>query len=124
VSTVTINQLRQVRQSDTYDDGLPAGPTLQSGARNLQDDLNALRSQIKRITGEAAWTTGPQTDLATLATNSGLTAAQHAALHQLIHFISEGPAEQYASGALKETLGIPFASSEIWYTDNTKTKRS
>lgn len=43
-----IRQDTQVRNSDVYDDTLAAGSTLESGATNLQDDLDALRSQIKR----------------------------------------------------------------------------
>lgn len=52
----------------------------------------------------------------------GITEAQHKALRQLIHFIDDGPAESFASGAFKEQLpaGNPFPTSAIWYTDNTK----
>lgn len=64
--------------------------------------------------------TGPYT-LTQLATGgAGLTANQHQALRQLIHFIDEGPASGFASGAHKVTTysGI-FPTSEIWYEDNT-----
>lgn len=43
-----IQQDTQIYSSDTYDDTLAAGSTLQSGAANLQDDLNSIRSQLKR----------------------------------------------------------------------------
>lgn len=43
-----IQQDTQIYSSDTYDDTLAAGSTLQSGATNLQHDLNAVRSQLKR----------------------------------------------------------------------------
>jgi len=53
---------------------------------------------------------------------SGITAAQHNALRQLIHFIDDGPTDGFASGAYKETtpFGNPFPTSEIWYVDDTK----
>lgn len=51
-----------------------------------------------------------------------LTEDQHDALHQLIHFINEGPGTGFASGAYKEILPIasPFPTSIIWYTDSSK----
>jgi hypothetical protein len=50
-----IRQSYQIRQSDTYDDSLAAGPTLESGAESVQDDLNALRSQVNRLQGGTRW---------------------------------------------------------------------
>jgi hypothetical protein len=50
----------------------------------------------------------------------GLTENQHRSLRQLIHFIDEGPADGFLSGAFKEISGQPFPTSIIWYTDNTK----
>lgn len=43
-----IRQDTQIRNSDVYDDTLAAGVTLQTGAAELERDLNALRSQAKR----------------------------------------------------------------------------
>lgn len=56
---------------------------------------------------------------------SGLTEATHDALRSLIHFIDEGPASMFVSGAYKEILpsGSPFPSSEIWYTSSAKTDK-
>ena len=51
-------QKRQIRKSDTYNDDLPAGSTLESGSTDLETDLNAKRSQISRIIdseGNANW---------------------------------------------------------------------
>lgn len=51
-------QKRQVRKSDTYDDTLPAGSTLQTNSTDLETDLNAIRSQAARIIdadGNANW---------------------------------------------------------------------
>ena len=54
---------------------------------------------------------------------SGITEDEHRVLRQLIHFIDDGPAEGFLSGAYKETIGTIFPISEIWYEDNTKTKK-
>jgi len=55
---------------------------------------------------------------------SGITENEHKVLRQLIHFIDDGPAEGFLSGAYKETLPIgPFPTSEIWYVDNSKTQK-
>ena len=43
-----IQQDTQIYSSDTYNDTLSAGSTLQTAAANLQDDLNSVRSQLKR----------------------------------------------------------------------------
>ena len=44
-----IRQDRQVHETDLYDDTLPSGPTLETDPVDLEDDLNGLRSQVKRI---------------------------------------------------------------------------
>ena len=43
-----IRQDTQIHASDVYTDNLAAGATLESGAANLQDDLDGLRSQMNR----------------------------------------------------------------------------
>ena len=50
-----IRQISQVRNSDTYDDDLPVGVTLETSSSHLESDLNALRSQIKRIGNMSNW---------------------------------------------------------------------
>lgn len=50
-------QATQILKSDTYDDTLAAGATLQSGVTTIEGDLNAIRSQVKRILGTANWYT-------------------------------------------------------------------
>lgn len=52
-----LRQYNAIRKSDTYDDTLAAGATLESGAARLEDDLNSLRSQVKRILGTSDWYT-------------------------------------------------------------------
>jgi hypothetical protein len=56
-------------------------------------------------------------------TSPGITAASHQALRQLIHFIDDGPANGFLSGAFREIVGAPFPSSVIWYEDVTKAKK-
>ena len=52
---------------------------------------------------------------------SGLTAADHRTLLQLIHFIDEGPAEGFASGATKTVTGGVFPTQVLWRrADTTK----
>lgn len=47
--------------------------------------------------------------------------AKHKALRDLIHFVDNGPADGFASGAFYEqTPATAFPTSGIWYTDNTK----
>lgn len=56
---------------------------------------------------------------------SGLSEAQHKGLRQLIHFIDDGPAEGFASGAYRETLpaGNPFPTSIIWWESSSKAQK-
>lgn len=56
---------------------------------------------------------------------SGISEAQHKTIRQLIHFISEGPAEGFASGAYKEVLpsGSIFPTSIIWWESSSKLKK-
>jgi len=44
----------QVRNSDLYDDTMAAGVTLETGQTQIEGDLNALRSQVKRLIWEDA----------------------------------------------------------------------
>jgi len=69
--------------------------------------------------------TGSKTLADLAASSSGITAEQHKALRQLIHFIDEGPAEGFASGAYKETLpsADPFPTSIIWWESSGKTQK-
>lgn len=46
---------------------------------------------------------------------SNLTADSHKTLRQLIHFIDNGPAEGFASGAYREMTGTVFPTAITWY---------
>jgi len=51
----------------------------------------------------------------------GITAAQHRVLLQLIHFIDDGPAEGFTTGATKTVTGTVFPTQELWKrADTTK----
>ena len=53
--------------------------------------------------------------------SSGVTDAAHKALLHLIHFIDEGPAEGFASGATKTVTGTVFPTQVLWRrADSTK----
>jgi hypothetical protein len=71
-------------------------------------------------------TTGATKTLTELIAGTGaLTEAAHRTLRQLIHFIGDGPAEGFASGAYKETLpaGSIFPTSEVWWESASKLKK-
>lgn len=57
------------------------------------------------------------------AGGSGISAAAHRALRQLIHFIDGGPAEGFASGAHRVITGTAFPSAIVWWEDNTLAKK-
>jgi len=60
-----------------------------------------------------------------LVTSSALASREHKRLRDLIHYIDQGPADGFDSGAFKEILpaGSTFPTSVIWYTDSGKTKK-
>lgn len=64
--------------------------------------------------------TGPKTLAQITAAASGVSEEAHKALLQLIHFVDEGPAEGFATGATKTTTGTVFPTEELWRrADNT-----
>lgn len=68
---VRIRQDRQVRSSEGYDDVLPSGPSLQQ-VSTLQDDLNALRSQVARLLNtnmQTRWYQQPASGIAQIVNN-------------------------------------------------------
>lgn len=56
-----------------------------------------------------------------LRSGAGLTADQHRVLLQLIHFIDEGPADGFVTGATKTVTGTVFPTQNLWRrADSTK----
>ena len=51
--------------------------------------------------------------------------SNHRALHHLIHFIDDGPALDFASGAFHEILpsGNAFPTNEVWWVSAAKTQK-
>ena len=114
-------QETQILPSDLYDDTIAAGATLESAPVSIEDDINGLRSQLKRFTGETNWfdtnsgrtIAGLETDLADLEakrllfrsqvlTDITVTAAQNWEVLSVAG--SEAPSETAALGAVT-TLG-------------------
>lgn len=54
---------------------------------------------------------------------AGLSKAQHDVLRSLIHFIDDGPADGFVSGAFKEVIGGVFPTSLIWWESAAKLKK-
>lgn len=50
-----------------------------------------------------------------IAGTGGLTEEGHKILRQLIHFIDDGPAEGFTSGAYKTVTGTVFPTAIVWY---------
>ena len=56
-----------------------------------------------------------------LRVNDKISALDHQALLQLIHFINEGPASGFATGAIKEITGTVLPTKVLWRrADTTK----
>jgi hypothetical protein len=68
----------------------------------------------RRNDANDAWETGA---------SGGISEAQHKALRQLIHFIDNGPAEGFTSGAYREMTGTVFPTAIIWYDNNGMSKK-
>lgn len=94
-------------QDDSSDDDVVRVSRDVSGNLTFQDDVV---SGVKTLT-----------DLA--ASGSGISAEQHRVLRQLIHFIDNGPAEGFASGAYRETTGTVFPTAVIWWESSSKLKK-
>ena len=86
------------------------------------DDENVVvsRDASNNMTFADGVVSGTKTLTELVAGSGGLTEEAHKALLQLIHFISDGPADGFASGAYREITGTVFPTSIIWWVDNTK----
>lgn len=58
-----------------------------------------------------------------LRSGTGLSASAHKALKDLIHFLDDGPADGWASGAYREVTGSPWPSAIVWWTSAAKTHK-
>jgi len=66
--------------------------------------------------------TTPVTLTALLATG-GITETEHKTLRQLIHFIDNGPAEGFVTGAYREMTGTVFPTAIVWWESSSKLKK-
>lgn len=91
-------------QNDTSDDEAVLVSRDASGNLTFLDVANTVKTLTDLVAG-----------------TGGLTTDAHKVLRQLIHFIDEGPAEGFASGAYKETTPTgPFPTSIIWWASAAK----
>ena len=97
------------------EDAIEAAGFYLQDASNRDEDLLIWRDGD---TIKAKDVTYGSVDLLAAAT-SGITAAQHRALLQLIHFIGEGPAEGFTTGATKTVTGNVFPTQELWSRSDT-----
>ena len=81
LTRTTVRQDRQINPSENYNDNLATGSTLQTNSQNIQDDLNALRTMVKAITGENNWYISPANTIKDLN--------NHELFNTLTHNISE-----------------------------------
>jgi hypothetical protein len=56
-------------------------------------------------------------DLAELGSGVSITEHVHKELHQLIHFLDDGPGDEFATTCYKQIDGQPFPTKITWYTD-------
>jgi len=95
------------------------GIVIQNDTSN-DEDVVISRDASDNLTFQDGVVSGTKTLTELLAGGSGLTESAHKVLRQLIHFIDDGPAEGFASGAYKEVTGGMFPTAIIWYVDDTK----
>jgi len=82
------------------------------------DGSGNLRFKDKNVVGE------PSLSDLVAGGSGGITAEQHKVLRQLIHFIDDGPAEGFLSGAYREITGpLVFPTGVTWYESSDKLKK-
>lgn len=94
-----------------------AGPLVENDELRFETDAGASPSQNGAMTYDpttAAFKMRDGVGVFDPRSGSGLSEAQHKALLQLIHFIDQGPAEGFASGATRTTTGGAFPTQILW----------
>ena len=82
----------------------------------ILNDSGADPANVGEFTNNAGVLKGKDTlGVFDLRSGGGLSTAGHKALRDLIHFIDDGPADGFASGAHKVTTGTVFPSAEVWW---------
>lgn len=97
------------------------------GVTFQNDTSNDEAAVIERDASDNLTFTDPNSGTKTLselvAGTGGLTELGHRTLRQLIHFIDEGPAEGFTTGAYRETTGTIFPTAIIWWESSAKLKK-
>ena len=99
----------------------PQEDALEARGYFIQDESNRDEKVVVSRTGDDMTfkdvsNPGEKTLTELLAGAGGLTETAHRALRHLIHFIDEGPAEGFLTGAFSVVdPASPFPTSEIWY---------
>lgn len=89
-----------------------------------QDEVVHLtRDSSGRATFKDSENTTPVTLATLVAGSGGVTETTHKTLRQLIHFIEDGPAEGFATGAYKEITGTVFPTAVVWWESSSKIKK-
>lgn len=102
---------------DPNEDGVEArGIVIQNDSSN-DETVAVSRDASNNMTFKDGVTSGTKTLTDLL---DKITADQHKALRQLIHFIDNGPAEGFSSGAYREVVGTVKPTAVVWYTDSGK----
>ena len=111
--------------SEGYEEPVnPATDGLSSAGFYPQNSTNDQAAGIERDGSGNLVLKDGITGTKTLADLIGITEAAHRALRQLIHFIDDGPADGFASGAYCEVTPTgPLPTTSIWYTSVAKTHK-
>jgi hypothetical protein len=102
----------------TYADSSARG----SATGFVSSDIGKLSLQLDDSSLWLLSTITPITWVAISGAND-LTPQAHKVLRQLIHFIDNGPAEGFATGAYREVTGTVFPTAIIWYDKATTGKK-
>jgi hypothetical protein len=69
---------------------------------------------VRRVGNDLVAYIGGEAHSLIAGAGSGITEAQHQTLLQLIHFLDEGPAKGFTSGATKTVTGTVFPTQVLW----------
>lgn len=105
------------------EDGLDARAYFLQNDSSGDKNVAVSRDAGNNMTFQDGVVSGTKTLTELLAGAGGITEASHKVLRQLIHFINDGPAEGFASGAYKEVTGGIFPTSIVWYESAVKAKK-
>lgn len=123
VATIIDNQTLTTVESLVNSTGGTAAFAYPSGAKKVGFNSTGLTVTNANNVQDAIFDLAQEVESS--SSGGGFTDGQHSAVRQLIHFIDEGPAEGFLTGAFKEILpaGNPFPTQMIWWTSSAKTSK-